>query len=157
MKKMIDKGQALLLAVKTVFAAGYGPSIDVWWTSEKRQETLWVDGAAIPEGWNVMLGNMVWIWLDRPEHGPAKVVCLCLMPKSPIAGCRWRHYKGQIYRVLGYCIHSETLAPMVRYQREGGAGPVWVRDWFDWDTLCHLPETGEMVPRFTRVNGDSDE
>ena len=40
---------------------------------------------------------------------------------------RYRHFKGNEYRVLYLARHSETLEPMVVYQALYGERGVWVR------------------------------
>lgn len=39
----------------------------------------------------------------------------------------YRHYKGNLYEVLGVVRHSETLAPLVLYRPMQGDGTLWVR------------------------------
>jgi len=48
------------------------------------------------------------------------------LPALPTPG-RYRHYKGNEYRVLGLARHSETLEPLVVYQALYGAHGLWVR------------------------------
>ncbi|MBI3876142.1 MAG: DUF1653 domain-containing protein [Verrucomicrobia bacterium] len=40
---------------------------------------------------------------------------------------RYRHYKGNEYRVVGLARHSETLAELVVYQALYGDSGLWVR------------------------------
>ena len=40
---------------------------------------------------------------------------------------RYRHYKGNLYEVLGTVRHSENLEPMTLYQALYGAQGLWVR------------------------------
>ena len=40
---------------------------------------------------------------------------------------RYRHYKGNLYEVLGTVRHSESLEPMTLYQALYGAQGLWVR------------------------------
>lgn len=60
-------------------------------------------------------------------------------------GGRYRHYKGNCYRVLAVAKHSETLAPHVVYQAEYGDGQVWVRP------LDMFVETVNGAPRFAYI------
>lgn len=39
----------------------------------------------------------------------------------------YRHYKGNMYRVVGEALHSETLEPMVVYRALYGERRLWVR------------------------------
>jgi hypothetical protein len=39
----------------------------------------------------------------------------------------YRHYKGQLYEVLGTARHSETLEPMTLYRALYGERGLWVR------------------------------
>ena len=61
---------------------------------------------------------------------------------------RYRHYKGNEYRVIGVAKHSETLEPLVVYETlyENPEGKLWVRP------LTMFVETvevnGKKVPRF---------
>ena len=48
------------------------------------------------------------------------------LPTEPRPG-RYRHYKGNEYRVLGLARHSETLEPLVVYQALYGERGLWVR------------------------------
>jgi hypothetical protein len=39
----------------------------------------------------------------------------------------YRHFKGNLYRVIGTATHSETLETLVVYQPLYGEGKLWVR------------------------------
>lgn len=39
----------------------------------------------------------------------------------------YRHYKGNLYEIIGEAIHSETLEEMVIYQDLSDLSKVWVR------------------------------
>lgn len=60
---------------------------------------------------------------------------------------KWRHFKGNEYRVLYIARHSETLAPMVVYQALYGEQGVWVRPAEMW--LETVERDGKTFPRFT--------
>ena len=62
---------------------------------------------------------------------------------------RYRHFKGNDYRVLAVARHSETLEDMVVYQALYGDGGVWVRPAAMWnETVEH---DGKTVQRFTYI------
>ncbi len=47
----------------------------------------------------------------------------------------YRHFKGNLYEVIGTASHSETLEPMVVYRALYGAQGLWVRPasmWNEW-------------------------
>ena len=48
------------------------------------------------------------------------------LPDAPRPG-RYRHYKGDEYRVITLARHSETLEPLVVYQALYGERGIWVR------------------------------
>lgn len=61
----------------------------------------------------------------------------------------WRHFKGNLYRVIGVALHSETGEEMVVYQALYGQKGLWVRPASMWlETVERERYTG---PRFTRV------
>lgn len=51
-------------------------------------------------------------------------------PPFPIG--RYRHFKGGIYEVLGFAVHTETEEPLVIYQSATGKLPVWARPLSSW-------------------------
>ncbi len=60
---------------------------------------------------------------------------------------RWRHFKGNVYEVMGIAKHSETLEPMVVYRALYGEGAIWVRPASMW--LERVERDGKTFPRFT--------
>jgi hypothetical protein len=66
-------------------------------------------------------------------------------------GKRYRHYKGNIYKVIALALHSETLERVVVYQGEYedaelGKDPVFVRP---YEMFCEEVEVeGKRIPRF---------
>lgn len=44
----------------------------------------------------------------------------------------YRHFKGNLYRLIGTAKHSETLEPMVVYEALYGEGGLWVRPACMW-------------------------
>ena len=70
---------------------------------------------------------------------------------------RYRHYKGNLYDVVGTVRHSETLEPMTLYRALYGEHGLWVRpaamfnEWVDADGRVAGPNGSASRPRFTRV------
>ena len=62
---------------------------------------------------------------------------------------RYRHFKGEEYRVLGTARHSETLEEMVVYQALYGERGLWVRPSAMWNE--HVERDGYSGPRFTYI------
>jgi hypothetical protein len=66
---------------------------------------------------------------------------------SPMKPGTYRHYKGNLYEVLGIARHSETDDQLVVYRALYGDAGLWVRP------LAMFQETvivdGRDVPRFT--------
>ena len=44
----------------------------------------------------------------------------------------YRHFKGNLYELVGIAKHSETLEPMVVYRALYGEGGLWVRPAHMW-------------------------
>ena len=44
----------------------------------------------------------------------------------------YRHFKGNLYELIGVAKHSETLEPMVVYRALYGEGGLWVRPAHMW-------------------------
>lgn len=72
-----------------------------------------------------------------------------LPPLEEIRPGRYRHFKGNEYRVLYTARHSETLEPMVVYQALYGEGGIWVRPAAMWSESVTLD--GKTFPRFTYI------
>ncbi len=62
---------------------------------------------------------------------------------------KYRHFKGNEYRVLCTARHSETLEPMVVYQALYGERGVWVRPAAMWSEP--VERDGYSGPRFVFV------
>jgi hypothetical protein len=45
---------------------------------------------------------------------------------------KYRHFKGNLYEVIGIASHSETMEPMVVYRALYGEGGLWVRPAAMW-------------------------
>jgi len=64
----------------------------------------------------------------------------------PIVGKTYRHFKGNLYKIIALGKHSETLEQVVVYQAMYGDGDIWVRPINMWEDIA---KTGEK--RFTEV------
>ena len=62
---------------------------------------------------------------------------------------RYRHFKGNEYRLFYGAKHSETLEPMVVYEALYGEGGIWVRPAEMWSE--EVDREGYRGPRFTYV------
>ena len=62
---------------------------------------------------------------------------------------RYRHFKGNEYRLLYVARHSETMEPMVVYQALYGEGGLWVRPAEMWSE--RVEREGYSGPRFTYI------
>ncbi len=65
---------------------------------------------------------------------------------------KYRHYKGNMYEVIGMAKHSETLEDMVVYRALYGEGGIWVRPAYMWDET--VTANGKEVKRFTAVEDE---
>ena len=61
----------------------------------------------------------------------------------------YRHFKGNLYRVIGVARHSETLEELVVYQALDKEGGLWVRPAAMWNET--VDRGGYRGPRFRRV------
>lgn len=61
----------------------------------------------------------------------------------------YRHFKGNLYRVLFTARHSETLEEMVVYQALYGENGCWVRPAAMWQE--NVERNGYRGPRFSWV------
>ena len=59
---------------------------------------------------------------------------------------KYRHFKGNEYRVIGMARHSETMEEMVVYQALYGEGGLWVRPAAMWNE--QVDRDGYCGPRF---------
>ena len=60
----------------------------------------------------------------------------------------YKHYKGNLYEVIGIASHSETMEPMVVYRALYGEHGLWVRPAAMWNEIVDKP--GYRGPRFVR-------
>jgi hypothetical protein len=70
------------------------------------------------------------------------------LPTEPRPG-RYRHYKGQEYRVIGVARHTETEEPLVVYEALYGNRSLWVRPAAMFNETVVVE--GKRVPRFAEI------
>jgi hypothetical protein len=71
-----------------------------------------------------------------------------------VFGGKYRHYKGNFYKVVGCARHSETLEEMVVYRQQYGDFGLWIRPKKMF--LEEVSIDGQRVPRFAFVGGESE-
>lgn len=62
---------------------------------------------------------------------------------------RYRHFKGNMYEVIGIAKHSETLEEMVVYRALYGEGELWVRPASMWNET--IERDGKVYKRFEYI------
>lgn len=62
---------------------------------------------------------------------------------------KYRHFKGNEYRVIGIAKHSESLEPMVVYQALYGEKDIWVRPATMWNEI--VDKENYHGPRFQYI------
>ena len=62
---------------------------------------------------------------------------------------KYRHFKGNDYKVIGVARHSETMEEMVVYRALYGEGGLWVRPAAMWTE--EIDRDGYPGPRFQYV------
>ena len=62
---------------------------------------------------------------------------------------KYRHFKGNLYEVIGIASHSETLEPMVVYRALYGEQGLWVRPAAMWNEI--VDKNGYHGPRFQYI------
>jgi hypothetical protein len=73
-----------------------------------------------------------------------------LPPLPAVPAGRYRHYKGNLYDLIGAVRHSETLELLALYRPLDGEGVLWVRPWaMFFETVV---VDGVERPRFERVD-----
>ena len=70
-----------------------------------------------------------------------------------VIGGKYRHFKGNIYTVIGIARHSETMEDMVVYRAEYGDYGLWVRPLQMFEES--VERNGEIFPRFELIETDS--
>lgn len=59
----------------------------------------------------------------------------------------YQHYKGHLYKVIGKATHSETLEPMVLYQRiDPPDNQLWARPEHMWFDIIGQTQTRRFEP-----------
>ena len=62
-------------------------------------------------------------------------------------GKTYKHYKGNIYKIIAVGKHSETLEDLIIYQEVNGE-KIWVRPYYMWNEIVDANNT----LRFTLVD-----
>jgi len=62
----------------------------------------------------------------------------------------YKHYKGNLYELIGIANHSETLEKMVVYKALYGEGELWVRPLSMWSEKIEI--NGKTVTRFEYID-----
>ncbi len=81
------------------------------------------------------------------------------VPNVPVG--RYRHYKGNLYDLVGVVRHSETLEPLALYRPLGdgnagdGAAALWVRPWAMF--FERVVVDGVEQPRFAPLAAQLDQ
>lgn len=70
-------------------------------------------------------------------------------------GRYYRHFKGNIYKVLHLAKHSETLEDIVVYQAMYGDRGIWVRPKNMFDEV--IERDGRLIRRFAEITDDEAE
>ena len=72
-----------------------------------------------------------------------------------MTGQYYRHFKGNIYKVLHIAKHSETLEDMVVYQAMYGERSIWVRPKEMFDES--IERDGKVIRRFSPISAEEAE
>ena len=70
-------------------------------------------------------------------------------------GRYYRHFKGNIYKVLHIAKHSETLEDIVVYQAMYGERGIWVRSKSMFEEV--IERDGKLIRRFAEITDDEAE
>ena len=62
---------------------------------------------------------------------------------------KYRHFKGNLYEVIGIANHSETMEPMVVYRALYGEYGLWVRPASMWNEV--VEKESYTGPRFQYI------
>ena len=72
-----------------------------------------------------------------------------------MTGKYYRHFKGNVYRVLHIAKHSETLEDIVVYQAMYGERGIWVRPKAMFEEV--IERDGKAVRRFEEITAQDAE
>ena len=61
----------------------------------------------------------------------------------------YKHYKGNLYKIIALAKHSETGEDMIVYQSLNN-GDIWVRPGYMWNEIININDTN--VKRFTLID-----
>lgn len=69
------------------------------------------------------------------------------------SGQIYKHYKGCLYKIIDIATHSETLEPLVLYNRaDMNDSRIWARPYKMWhDPIIGTMDMDEPIRRFTLV------
>jgi hypothetical protein len=67
----------------------------------------------------------------------------------------YKHFKGGIYQVLGFCKDSDSLADLVIYQNLRDTSQIWTREMNDFVSRVEV-ENGQILNRFERIKTEQD-
>ena len=70
-------------------------------------------------------------------------------------GKYYKHFKGNIYRVLHIAKHSETLEDMIVYQAMYGERGIWVRPKTMFEET--IERDGKVIRRFEEITDEEAE
>ena len=70
-------------------------------------------------------------------------------------GKYYKHFKGNIYRVLHTAKHSETLEDMIVYQAMYGERGIWVRPKTMFEET--IERDGKVIRRFEEITNEEAE
>ena len=88
-----------------------------------------------------------------PANAPDPLLQDPLLPLIITPPGRYRHYKGNLYDVIGTVRHSETLEPMTLYRALYGEGGLWVRPATMFNETVDVAGANGVVtqPRFAKM------